>query len=107
MKVRRRYLALKIELKGNFSSRQIFNVIWNSVLQLYGEYGLSKTGLTFIDYHEKEKIMIIRTVHTAVDNVRAALASITNIDGEPAAIHVLKVSGTLKALRKNLKLSQA
>jgi RNase P/RNase MRP subunit POP5 len=32
--------------------------------------------------------------------VKAAIASITRIGDNPATIHVLRVSGTLKALRK-------
>jgi len=36
--------------------------------------------------------------------IRAALASITEIRNKPAAVHVLKVSGTIKALHKKKKL---
>jgi RNase P/RNase MRP subunit POP5 len=77
--------------------------IWHAVLKLYGEYGASQTRLTSIDYDAKRKIIILRTTHTTVDIVRAALASITRIRGKPVAIHVLRASGTIKALRKKMK----
>jgi len=32
--------------------------------------------------------------------VKASIASITEINGKPVAIHIVGVSGTLKALRK-------
>lgn len=86
-----------------FGSRDFMGAVWDAVLALYGEYGASQTGLALIDYDAEKKFAVIRTVHTTVDKVRAALASITQIEGKPVAIHVLKVSGTIKALYKKTK----
>lgn len=79
------------------------SVIWDAVLKLYGEYGASQTHLTLIDYDAQKKLGILCTVHTSLNTVRAALASITQIRDRPAAIHILKVSGTIKALHKKMK----
>ena len=46
---------------------------------------------------------VIRVSLAALDMVRASLASITHIVGGEAAVHVLAVSGTLKALYSNAK----
>lgn len=102
-KERRRYLALEIDSEETFSSKELMNALWSAVLKLYGEYGASKTGLTLIDYNPQKKLAVIRVVHTAIENVRAAIASITKIGEKPAAIHILVVSGTIKALYKKLK----
>ncbi|MGB9854592.1 MAG: Rpp14/Pop5 family protein [Candidatus Bathyarchaeales archaeon] len=102
VKIKRRYIALKIDCKANFNSKDLMDAIWEAFLRLFGEYGASKTGLTLIDYDEENKIAIMRLVHTEVDKIRAALTSITKIVAEPAAIHVLAVSGTLRALRKKI-----
>lgn len=103
IKVKRRYLALKIDSKANLNSKDLMDAIWEALLRLFGEYGASKTGLTLIDYGAEKRLAIIRVAHTEVEKIRAALASITKIATEPAAIHVLTVSGTLKALRKKIK----
>lgn len=79
------------------------DAVWSAVSKLYGEYGASQTGLTLIDYDVEKGFAIIRTVHRAVDMVRTALASITKIGNKPAAIHVLIVSGTVRALYKKLE----
>ncbi len=79
------------------------DAVWEAFLRLFGEYGASKTGLTLIDYNEEDKVAIIRVAHTEVDKIRAALASITKIAAEPAAIHVMAVSGTLRALCGKIK----
>jgi RNase P/RNase MRP subunit POP5 len=102
-KTRARYLALIIDSEGMFGSREFMSAVWDGVLRLYGEYGASRTGLALIDYDVEKKLAILRTVHTAVDMVRAALASITKIRDKPVVVHVLAVSGTIKALSEKIR----
>jgi RNase P/RNase MRP subunit POP5 len=77
--------------------------IWETISRLYGEYGASQTSLSLISFDDKNKSAVLRTGHTTVDIVRTALASITRIRDKPAAVHVLALSGTIKALRKSLR----
>jgi ribonuclease P/MRP protein subunit POP5 len=102
-KTRARYLALTIDSEGMFGSREFMSAVWDAVLRLYGEYGASRTGLALIDYDAEKKLAILRTVHTTVDMVRAALASITKIRDKPVVVHVLAVSGTIKALSEKIR----
>ena len=102
--VRRRYLALQVDSAESFSSNELMNAVWNAVTKLYGECGASQAGLSLISYELQAKFVVIRVGHKAVEMVRASLASITSIAGKPAAIHVMRVSGTIKALRKKTKL---
>lgn len=97
-KIKRRYLALKIDSEEAFSSKEFMDAAWGALLKLYGEYGASLSGLKLIDYDEEERLAVVRAAHEKVEAVRAALASITKIQDKPAAIHVLKVSGTIRAL---------
>ena len=53
-----------------------------------------------IRYDAQRNYGVLRCSHGALDVVRAAVASITGINEKQAAIHVLGVSGTLKALGK-------
>jgi RNase P/RNase MRP subunit POP5 len=101
LRTKRRYLALEIEAGEGFTSKELIDAIWSAVSKLYGEYGASKTSLTLVDFEEGKKFAVIRTTNAALHMVRSALASITNIGNKPAALHVLAVSGTLKALYKN------
>jgi len=78
------------------------DAIWGAVVKLYGEYGASQTSLALIDYDVEKKTAVIRTSLATVDLVRASLASITSIAGREAAVHVLAVSGTIKALTKKM-----
>jgi len=80
------------------------NAVWGAVTKLYGEVGASQAGLSLIDYDQQKKTAIIRVGHKALDMVRASLASITQLSNKPAAVHVLTVSGTIKALKKKARL---
>lgn len=101
-KIRRRYLALKIDSKEKVSHKEVIDAVWEAVLRLYGEYGASKTNLALIEYNEEESIAIIRAAHTEIERLRAAIATITEIAAKPAAVHVLTASGTIKAIHRKL-----
>ncbi|MGQ9507147.1 MAG: Rpp14/Pop5 family protein [Candidatus Bathycorpusculaceae bacterium] len=101
-KLRRRYLALKIDSDETFSSKDFMDEVWSAVSKLYGEYGASQTGLALIDYDMEKGFAVLRVAHTAVNIARTAIASITKIENKPATIHVLTVSGTIKALYKKM-----
>ena len=95
---------MEVELDGAVDSKELMNAIWGAILKLYGEYGASLAGLSLIEYDAAEKLAVLRTSHAVVNMVRTALASITKIGDKSAAVHVLTVSGTIKALRKKSKL---
>jgi RNase P/RNase MRP subunit POP5 len=98
IRIKRRYLALQIEVEGIPSEREIMDSIWTAVTKLFGEVGASLTGLAMIRFDVERRIAVIRTSLVSLRSVRASLATITSIAGSDASVHVLAVSGTLKAL---------
>jgi len=98
--VRRRYLALKVVSEQPVKERDIMDAVWNAVLKLFGEYGASQANLSLMEYDPQRNYVVVRCSHTALERVRASTASVTEINGKPAVIHVMGVSGTLRALRK-------
>ncbi len=84
----------------SFDEKDIINAIWNSILQVFGEYGASQTNLRSIKYDPQANYGVLRCSHGALDVVKAAVASIMRINGKKVAIQVLGVSGTLKSLSK-------
>jgi len=99
-RVRRRYLALKIVGEQFIGKEDLIGVLWDAVLQLFGEYGASRVNLSLVEYEAEGNYAILRCSHGALDMVRASIASLTEIRGRPVAINVIGVSGTLKSLRK-------
>lgn len=103
-KVKRRYLALAIDSSKTLSSSEFMNAVWGSILKLYGEYGASGVNLSLISFDEEKKSAVVRVGHLGLEMVKTALAAITRVGNEPAAVHVLLVSGTLKSLSKKVEL---
>jgi RNase P/RNase MRP subunit POP5 len=97
---RRRYLKIAVRGDHNFVYKDVAEVIQKSVLNLYGVEGLSRAEPKLIDFDEEDLSGILRCNHFQLDNVRAALAHVTNIEGTTAAIRVLNVSGTIKSLKR-------
>ena len=102
-RIKRRYLVLRLESEIMPTERELIDAVWTAVTKLFGEVGASSTGLTLISVDMERKIAIIRVLLAAVKMIRASLATITIIAGKDAYVHVLAVSGTLKALNSNKK----
>lgn len=101
-KVKRRYLALTIDSPETCNSIEFIDAVWNSISRLYGEHGASTVHLSLISFDDETKSAVLRVGHTSLELVKTALASITKIGNRPTAVHVSKVSGTLKALHKKM-----
>lgn len=105
-KTKRRYLALEIDSAETIEAKEFVDAVWSVIIRLYGEHGASKTGLTMIDYNTESKLAVIRVTNAASDIVRAAVATMTRMGGKPVSVHVIAVSGTIKALCKRVKQQQ-
>lgn len=101
--MKRRYLALRVESEDTIDRKELSDAIWKATTRLFGEYGASQTGMVLIDYDQPSGQGVLRCSHKALPTVRASIASITDINGRSAAIRVLRISGTLKALHKKLR----
>jgi len=99
---KRRYLAFQIESLESFEKEEIRDAIWNSLIQLFGEHGASQSGLFLVEYDKQRKQAILRCSLKALSMVHASVASVTKIEDKPVAFHVLRISGTLRALNKKL-----
>ncbi|MCL2358865.1 MAG: Rpp14/Pop5 family protein [Nitrososphaerota archaeon] len=100
-RTKRRYLALQLECAGLPSEREFMDALWDSITKLYGEIGASLTGLSLIDFDSIHKVVVVRVSLASLPSMRASLATVTSVAGFEASVHVLSVSGTLKALFSN------
>lgn len=82
------------------NEKDVIDAVWSAILKLFGEYGASQVNLALIEYDPQKSYAVVRCLHKALEMVKASIASITEINGKPAAVHIVGVSGTLKALRK-------
>jgi RNase P/RNase MRP subunit POP5 len=99
-RVKRRYLLLRIDSAVSVEEGNLKDAVWNAVTSLFGEYGASQAGLFFVKYDRERKEVVLRCSLKALEMVHASIVSITRIRNEPTTIHVLRVSGTIRALSR-------
>ena len=97
---RRRYLKFWIRGDEGFSVKEVADAIQRSVLALYGVQGLSTIEPNLIDFDEDSQSGVLRCNHSNIREIRASLAFITNIGESATAIHIDKISGTIRSLKK-------
>jgi RNase P/RNase MRP subunit POP5 len=105
-RVKRRYIAFYLESEAMPSERELLDAIWASVTKLFGEVGASLTGLALINVDLERKVAVIRCSLVSLVSVRASLSAITSVAGKNSSLHVLVISGTLKALYANIVSSE-
>ena len=99
---KRRYLALEVIFEHPFNEWEILESIQISICKLFGEYGASKANIKLIKFIPEKNQLVIRCSHSMLEKVRAAITSIILLNSRPAIIHVIDVSGTLKALANKI-----
>jgi len=98
-RVRRRYLRFKVASGRRFQLKEVADAIQKGVLRLYGLHGLSQMEPLLMEFNEEGQTGILRCSHLHLKRMRASLAFITSVGGSAASIHVVRVSGTIKALK--------
>ena len=102
--IRKRYLLFQTYPESSkFRRGEIHRAVQNSLLHLFGAYGLSQVNLSLLAHDEEGCFGVLRCSHKHVEVVKAALTCIAEIEGKPATFRVIRTSGTLKSLREELR----
>jgi ribonuclease P/MRP protein subunit POP5 len=97
-RTKRRYIAVQLDCDGVPAERELLDAVWASITRLYGEVGASLSGLALISFDGERKVAVFRVNLVSLMQLRASLTALTSVAGAPVSLHVLAVSGTLKAL---------
>ncbi len=99
---KKRYLAYRTVSDEKVAFPELNNAIWYSIMNFMGEKGVSEADVWIMKntYNEEKKMGLIRCAHTAVEDVRTALALVQKIGENRLIIRVLGISGTMKAAGK-------
>ncbi len=105
LREKKRYLTFEILSKSkikDFSS--VSGSIWASSLSFLGESGTAKAGIWLLPdkYNSKTQRGIIKVSNKHVNNLKASLALIKQIEGNDVIVRSMTVSGMLKKASKYL-----
>lgn len=101
--VRRRYLWVHIETSAKLDSSILNKVIEAKIQFLYGVTGAVEMNYRLIEFFPEDNNVIVRCNHVMLTELRAVLAHIKEVSGKPARFDVLRVSGTIKSLKKHFQ----
>jgi RNase P/RNase MRP subunit POP5 len=98
MRTKHRYLAFRVSGPRSFTASEITESLVSAIRELYGNDGLSRIKPKLIKFSPEEQRGILRCVHLHLSETRTAFALLDRISGSKVAIHVERVSGTIKSL---------
>lgn len=105
LRQRWRYLGVAIETwpDAAFGRREFQRELWYAAQNLLGDVGSSDVDLTVLRFElsDGDGVAVVRTRRGEEDRARAALACVTDVDGNPVGIRVRGVSGTVRACEEN------
>ncbi|WP_435093692.1 Rpp14/Pop5 family protein [Halorubrum sp. N11] len=101
LRPRWRYFAVGIETwpDAGIGRRAFQRALWYAAGNLLGDAGSADADLTLLafSHDDGEGEAIVRARHGHVDEARAAIGCVSDVDGAPVGIRVRGISGTVRA----------
>ena len=110
LREKKRYVGLKIYSSTHLKKEDIFSLLWNSIINLYGEIESSKINLWIVDSKEvknNERLqynVIVKCQRGYESELKTAFYSIYRYRHNRIVVHTVGTSGTIKALNKKYNL---
>ena len=98
LRERKRYLAYEVISRSRFyDAVHVNKAILDAANEFLGQHGMAKAGILPIDkWDENMQRGIMRVNNKHVDNLKASLIFVKNIDGKDVIIRSVGASGILK-----------
>ncbi len=103
LKEKKRYLAFEIISKSKIKAfSEVSRAIWASTLSYAGTKGTAKMGIWVMPelYNPEKQKGLIRVEHRNMDELKASLALINQIEQQPAIVRSIGASGILNKAQK-------
>lgn len=103
LKEKKRYISYRVVSEKAINEKIARAAINSYMLKFLGELGYSKAGIIFLGHGVSSGI--IKASNRYVDEVKAALALIDNIDKIPVNVCSTAVSGILNKTRQKMEVN--
>lgn len=110
LREKKRYIGLKMYSQNRLAKDEIFNIIWNSVINVYGEIEASKINPWIVESKEVkndkrfQQNIIIKCQRGYEEELITAINTIFRQRETRICVHTIGTSGTIKALNKKYNL---
>jgi len=103
LKEKKRYLAFEIISKDQIKQfSEVSESIWAATLGFLGTSGTADLGINVITYDFESKKGLIRVSHKGLDQLKASIMFIKNIEKKPVIVRSIGASGILAKAKKYL-----
>ena len=105
LREKKRYLTFEIISKGKIKEfSTVSSSIWSNLLSFMGELGAAKAGIWLLadKYNEKTQRGIIKVSNKYVNELKASLSLIKEIDKKEVIVRSIIVSGMLNKATKHI-----
>jgi RNase P/RNase MRP subunit POP5 len=99
----RRYLLVKILGEHKITDQQFHETVDRTVRRYFGELGFARIDPRLITFNGGSSTAILSCEPSAVADLESAVALVTRESDSAMSILVLRVSGTVKAVRKRVE----
>ncbi len=93
-----RYLLAKVLCNSPVSGEAVERAARSSVEHLIGRLGAAEIKARMIGFKEEENKAVFRCDLDSIEKLRAALALMTHVNGNPVAVMTMRSAGTIKSL---------
>jgi len=93
-----RYLLAKVLCNDPVLGEAVERAARSSVEHLIGRLGAAEMKARMIGFNEEESKAVFRCDLGSIEKLRAALALMTHVNGNPVAVMTMRSAGTIKAL---------
>ena len=88
----------------SLTKERVKSIIYYAVKNLLGEQGLIEVSPRVLYFNGKSNEAIVRCTHSSMNKLRASLALVTESNDHSISIIVMRVSGTMKSLKEELRI---
>ena len=107
LKEKKRYLAFEIVSKDKITQvSEISRAIWAGTISFLGTSGAAKTGIRVLSetYNTQTQRGLIRVTHNGMNDIKASMTFIKQIENKPVILRSVGASGILaKAYKKYIE----
>ena len=96
----KRYFLVKTISDPPLSGEQFEIALMTSVRRLFGEFGLARIHPRIIRFEETSREAIVASNREGAQDLQTAIGLISNISETTVTAMTIRVSGTIKGLRK-------
>ena len=98
LREKKRYLVYEAISKTKFDAVEINNAIFNNAKEFLGNLGMAKAGILMLNDKWNKEIQkgILRVNNKHLDEIRASLVFLKDVNGKEALVRSIGASGILK-----------